>query len=75
MCSLQLAGYDYCYVEAAYGELAVVSTSQLAWLVSHGTNGERIGALVCQWTACEHSTYCSKFLLTRNRSSATMFDC
>lgn len=33
--------YNYCYVASAYGELAVVPTSQLAWLVDHGTAGEK----------------------------------
>ena len=48
-----LIGYDYCFVGAANGELAIVSIERLAWLESHGTNAERIGALVCQWLACE----------------------
>lgn len=45
------AGYNYCFVQSAYGELAVVPTTQLAWLNSHGTDGELLGSRVCQWFA------------------------
>ena len=47
-------GYGYCYVESAQGQLAVVQTNQLSWLYYHGTKGEKVGALVCQWFACEY---------------------
>ncbi|GAX82612.1 hypothetical protein CEUSTIGMA_g10038.t1 [Chlamydomonas eustigma] len=45
------AGFGYCFLEAAEGDLCIVQESNLAWLHSHGTEGQRLGATVMQWTA------------------------
>nr|AHH02139.1 CnChR2 [synthetic construct] len=55
------AKYDYCYVKAAYGELAIVETSRLPWLYSHGSDAEHQGALAMQWMAFALCIICLVF--------------
>nr|AER58218.2 channelopsin 2 [Chlamydomonas raudensis] len=45
------AGYNYCYVQSAYGKLAIVQTDQLSWLYSHGSSGAKAASIAFQWLA------------------------
>nr|AHH02115.1 protein 92 [synthetic construct] len=45
------AKYGYCFVEAAHGELIIGPDSNASWLLSRGTDSEKLGMQICQWTA------------------------